>query len=712
MSTDLAHREDAGLSDATLADVVLQGDLSKLNDRQKVEYYVARCHAAGLDPATRPFEYLTLKGKHVLYATKACTDQLSGNHKLNIEIVDRHMNNDAKIFEVQCRVTFPGGRYVEDMAALDVSGLKGEMLANALMKCFHPATEILTTDGWVAISTVTTDDHVAQYDPKTRAVFFAPPIRVIETETEHWVEVSDNISRQMVTPNHDVLVGDQKIEAADLMAAEADLKRWRGADQPAPIPVSGFLDSSGMTIKDCEIRLMAAFLSDGAWTPSESQVQFGFHKLRKVERLRSLLAEADWPFSENIYDVQQNDRFHTDYETRTVFYLKTPAPWFFASLMDGDKALTMKTILQMDVRQARVFVEEMAHWDGCVDGKGGIIFQQSNQKVADSLQLLCVLHGIDLSTRRIAAHKNSLPNARPLTRMRLSNAELRPGRRARRSYEVFANDDRLKAYCVEVSTGAVITRFEGQVAISGNCVTKAKRRTILSALGLGLLDETEVETIPGAQYGQIEDNGAGDNRRSLPAPKQPKFQRSERSAGVPGGKVGDEQIARVQAYLKDVVETTNARWLDYWTERYGSAGIPSGFKEACINGHQLSNHMAKWLGSPPIQNWKHRMEFLGMKQHEELPTFKTEAEAYADHILSVSIEDMEKSFEQTEFDGVIDAEFSDADADPDRPDDPEAFPDDEDAEIDRLAAKDAGKQSPKVNLKVNRNERMKDAKAD
>lgn len=119
---------------ATLERVVCDGDLSRLTPDQKVQWYRARCEAAGLDPRTQPFQYLNLKGKLTLYATKAATDQLIGAHKLTVEILDRTHHKDLNVYEVRCRVTFPDGRHVEDMSALPIGGLKGDDLANALMK--------------------------------------------------------------------------------------------------------------------------------------------------------------------------------------------------------------------------------------------------------------------------------------------------------------------------------------------------------------------------------------------------------------------------------------------------------------------------------------------------------------------------------------------------------------------------------------------------
>lgn len=132
-----APQAAGGLSDQTLADLVLHGDMRKLAPAQKVEYYRARCEAAGLDPRAQPFQYIVLNGKECLYATKACTDQLAGMHRLSVEIVKREIGGGLCV--AQCRVTFPEGRIVEDIGVVVVDGLKGEAMANALMKAITKA---------------------------------------------------------------------------------------------------------------------------------------------------------------------------------------------------------------------------------------------------------------------------------------------------------------------------------------------------------------------------------------------------------------------------------------------------------------------------------------------------------------------------------------------------------------------------------------------
>lgn len=123
-----ARREQA----AIIEQVVIKGDLSKLSDPERVSYYLAVCQSAGLNPVTQPFQYLPLSNKLVLYATRACTDQLRANRKLTATIVSRERIDE--VYVVTARVTGPDGRSDESIGAVNIGGLKGDMLANALMK--------------------------------------------------------------------------------------------------------------------------------------------------------------------------------------------------------------------------------------------------------------------------------------------------------------------------------------------------------------------------------------------------------------------------------------------------------------------------------------------------------------------------------------------------------------------------------------------------
>jgi hypothetical protein len=117
----------------TLSKLVLDGDLSKLDPGQKMAYYVYRCKAVGLDPATKPFDIINLQGKVTMYATKECAAQISQRDQLSVMIVDaKPITGD--INQVQARVTDAKGRTTDDLGCVNTKGLTGDALCNAMLK--------------------------------------------------------------------------------------------------------------------------------------------------------------------------------------------------------------------------------------------------------------------------------------------------------------------------------------------------------------------------------------------------------------------------------------------------------------------------------------------------------------------------------------------------------------------------------------------------
>lgn len=132
MSNIVEMKRTEVLDPAIIESIVLAGDLSKLKPDQKVAYYNYRCQQAGLDPSAKPFDLLNLSGKQVLYANAGATQQLCNIHKLSTQITHRERVDD--IYLVSCRVTGADGRISENHGAVSVGGLKGDALANAILK--------------------------------------------------------------------------------------------------------------------------------------------------------------------------------------------------------------------------------------------------------------------------------------------------------------------------------------------------------------------------------------------------------------------------------------------------------------------------------------------------------------------------------------------------------------------------------------------------
>src|SRR4030095_16592147 len=80
---------------AMLERVVIGNDLAKLSPKERVAYYSQLCQSLGLNPLTRPFQYLTLSGKLTLYATKDCTEQLRVKRGVSIIRIEPVRDEDT-----------------------------------------------------------------------------------------------------------------------------------------------------------------------------------------------------------------------------------------------------------------------------------------------------------------------------------------------------------------------------------------------------------------------------------------------------------------------------------------------------------------------------------------------------------------------------------------------------------------------------------------
>lgn len=129
-------------SAAAIEMVLVRGDLSALTEEQRLSYYNNVCHSLGLNPLTKPFEYIKLNNKLVLYAKRDATDQLRKLYKVSVAITSRERLEDCYV--VTAQASTPDGRTDESIGAVLVGNLKGEALANVLMKAETKAKRRVT----------------------------------------------------------------------------------------------------------------------------------------------------------------------------------------------------------------------------------------------------------------------------------------------------------------------------------------------------------------------------------------------------------------------------------------------------------------------------------------------------------------------------------------------------------------------------------------
>lgn len=159
------------LTPEIIEQVLVKGDLAKLTEAQRVSYYTSVCTALGLNPTTQPFAYITLNGKLTLYARKDATDQLRKIHHISIMVTKRERQDDIYITSVKAKNH--GGREDESTGAVNIKGLTGDALANAIMKSETKAKRRATLSicglGFLDETEIETVKEARPYNPEIKA---------------------------------------------------------------------------------------------------------------------------------------------------------------------------------------------------------------------------------------------------------------------------------------------------------------------------------------------------------------------------------------------------------------------------------------------------------------------------------------------------------------------------------------------------------------
>jgi|SRR5215475_82624 len=126
-----------------IIEFLIQGDLEKLTPDQRADYLIALCKSLGLNPLTRPFEFMRLGGKLVPYAKRDAADQLRKLHGISVQVISQDVADGMLSVHVKARDKT--GREDEDVGVVNFpKDVKGELRANLIMKCVTKAKRRVT----------------------------------------------------------------------------------------------------------------------------------------------------------------------------------------------------------------------------------------------------------------------------------------------------------------------------------------------------------------------------------------------------------------------------------------------------------------------------------------------------------------------------------------------------------------------------------------
>jgi hypothetical protein len=123
---------------AGIEKILTTGDLASIDETTRVKFYLAVCQSVGLNPLTKPFEYLTLDGRMVLYANKGCAEQLRVTRNVSVKIIERR--DEEGTYTVTAQATLPDGRTDEATGTVAIEKEEGEWLTSSGGKRYFKGT--------------------------------------------------------------------------------------------------------------------------------------------------------------------------------------------------------------------------------------------------------------------------------------------------------------------------------------------------------------------------------------------------------------------------------------------------------------------------------------------------------------------------------------------------------------------------------------------
>ena len=135
-----------------LRELIISGDLSKLTPPEFVSYYQEACRRIGVNWITKPFDFIRLNGKLVLYLNRGGADQLRKVHDISIEVSDPKVV-DGMIY-CHAKASLPNGRVDEDYGYVPFpKNSPPEVISNkylhAVTKAKRRATLSVVGLGWL-----------------------------------------------------------------------------------------------------------------------------------------------------------------------------------------------------------------------------------------------------------------------------------------------------------------------------------------------------------------------------------------------------------------------------------------------------------------------------------------------------------------------------------------------------------------------------------
>lgn len=331
-------------------------------------------------------------------------------------------------------------------------------------KCLDMQTEVLTPVGWKSRHDILPHDYVAAMTPDGSLSWDRIEKIIDSHHNGEFCEIHNLSLDVRVTDDHDLIVRSQDKRCKTWKKEQATTAAMRRGTFQIPVAVNG--DSKDLPLSDDQIRLIAWMMTDGhmakdgRWHICQSTSK----PKAMHDDIKRALDGCNIKWTEAEYEARIGDKQYAPAKRYTISRKEVERT--------GVSGVTEKdfctVLLGLSRRQTQILLHSINLADG-VHRKSAawmprtLKITKGNDVFLSRLQALCVTRGM-----RANLHK---------TENRCAILYVTPGRtyatvrgcNSQDNVKIEMRNADEQTWCVSVSTGTLVTRRHGKVAIVGNC---------------------------------------------------------------------------------------------------------------------------------------------------------------------------------------------------------------------------------------------------
>lgn len=494
------------------------GDITGLDEQGRLEYLHAMCDATGLNPATKPFGYMSQWApggeKLVFYLTATGAAQLRLHHAISItKMVDDGVAHDGRgdCYRWTVYGRMANGREDVEIGskplykgkeAIPLTGLEYENCRKAAL-CVPLNSEILTLDGFKRYDQVCIGDSVAAYNVATDTTVWTPLLNVTTYDSLPMARLYSDGGQFEVfcTPDHSWAVRHE-------YRFRGGTGQHKGPCGPKPRPLREMVEAHAIARRDAiilaapevgsvaegdslllpvEAAILGWAVTDGTIKRVGNSVRIGIYQSKEhnFPAIRELVSVVSGGAAKEGVSAARERTFPISGKT---YATKDGHWWYIPSAVSKaileragfhDRCDLPRIVTRLSGTARKAMLQAMMLAEGTDRGD----FHNKDASILEAFQILCALEG----------------SATGVPKQNTSNKviRLKTTRHAGANCINFERIASAPAWCPTTAFGTWIMRQNGRVTITGN--TQAKTRLTKSLTGLaGVLSEDEVDGITSA----------------------------------------------------------------------------------------------------------------------------------------------------------------------------------------------------------------------